>query len=364
MTAGACGAAFAIASGALKGALIGAATGAVGGGMKSAMDYYEEHGTIDGSGSQILAGAAEGFATGAISGAASGAMAGAAKYAKNPSGYCFIAGTLVLTAVGLTNIENIQAGDLVYAKEAVEQSVDVSQDVELAPVLEVYAHEVDETYVVTVDGESIETTANHPFYDENGEQVEAKDLEEGDELTTANGDTATVDSVECIHHDEPVMVYNFCVMEDHTYFVGEHGVLVHNECDKSALNSIEKKLRERKAGQYNTFYEHTLDKSEYLKSDGVQFRKANKALLQSMEDNPSLKKKLLSAHPEEFGEWLNNPNTSVSPGGFTWHHFEDEGVLKLVDRLDHRNNFSIYHPTGRGGREIWGGGKLGRMGKL
>ena len=58
-------------------------------------------------------------------------MAGAAKYAKNPSGYCFVAGTLVLTTVGLISIENIQPGDMVYAKEAVgiEQSVDVNQDV-------------------------------------------------------------------------------------------------------------------------------------------------------------------------------------------------------------------------------------------
>ena len=172
------------------------------------------------------------------------AQAGAAKYAKNPSGYCFVAGTLVLTTIGLVAIENIQPGDIVYAKEAVgvEQSVDVSQDSETAPVLEVFSHEVDETYVVTIDGEDIETTANHPFYDENGEQVEAKDLEEGDELTTEDGDTATVDSVECIHHDEPVMVYNFCVMEDHTYFVGEHGVLVHNECD----NKLSQKINEAK----------------------------------------------------------------------------------------------------------------------
>ena len=96
--------------------------------------------------------------TGATAGAASGAMVGALKYHKNPGGYCFVAGTLVLTTVGLVNIENIQSGDMVYAKEAVgvEQSVDVNQDSEFAPVLEVYAHEVDEIYVVTVDGESIE----------------------------------------------------------------------------------------------------------------------------------------------------------------------------------------------------------------
>ena len=254
-TAGTCGLAFAMASGALKGALIGAATGAVGGGLKSAMDYMEEHDTLDGSGSQILSGAADGFAKGAASGAASGAMAGMVKYHKNPSGYCFVAGTLVLTTIGLVAIENIQPGDMVYAKEAVgvEQSVDVSQDSETAPVLEVFAHEVDETYVVTIDGEDIETTANHPFYDENGEQVEAKDLEEGDELTTEDGDTATVDSVECIHHDEPVMVYNFCVMEDHTYFVGEHGVLVHNGCGNKTAEAIKDKtdsIKKKLGGAY------------------------------------------------------------------------------------------------------------------
>ena len=251
-TAGTCGLAFAMASGALKGALIGAATGAVGGGLKSAMDYMEEHDTLDGSGSQILSGAAEGFAKGTASGAASGAMAGAAKYAKNPSGYCFVAGTLVLTTVGLISIENIQPGDVVYAKEAVgvEQSVDVSQDAETAPVLEVFSHEVDETYIVTIDGEDIETTANHPFYDEDGEQVEAKDLEEGDELTTEDGSTATVDSVECVHHDEPVTVYNFCVMEDHTYFVGEHGVLVHNQCE----NKLSQKINEKKSKWTKTEY--------------------------------------------------------------------------------------------------------------
>ena len=87
-------------------------------------------------------------------------------------------------------------------------------------------------------------------------------------------------------------------------------------------------------------------------------------MLSEIENNPNLKKKLLSAHPEEFSNWLDNPNMSGSPGGFTWHHFEEEGILKLVDRTDHRSNFSIYHPTGRGGRDIWGGGRLGRLGKL
>ena len=36
--------------------------------------------------------------------------------------------------------------------------------------LETYAHEVDETYVVTIDGESIEATPEHPFYNVDGEE--------------------------------------------------------------------------------------------------------------------------------------------------------------------------------------------------
>ncbi|MCR4567307.1 MAG: Hint domain-containing protein, partial [Pseudobutyrivibrio sp.] len=72
--------------------------------------------------------------------------------------FCFAKGTLIWTTVGLVAIENIQPGDIVYAKEAegIEQSVDVTQEAETAPVLEVYEHEVDETYIVTIDGEEIE----------------------------------------------------------------------------------------------------------------------------------------------------------------------------------------------------------------
>ena len=41
-----------------------------------------------------------------------------------------------------------------------------------------------------------------------------------------------------------------------------------------------------------------------------------------------------------------------------------EGILRLVDKLDHSHNFGIYHPTGKGGRDIWGGGKARRQGKI
>ena len=85
-------------------------------------------------------GASTGFAAGALEGAKDGFIDGATKYLKNPSGYCFIAGTMVLTMVGLASIEDIRPGDYVYAEntETGEQAY--------MPVLETFFHEVSETY--------------------------------------------------------------------------------------------------------------------------------------------------------------------------------------------------------------------------
>ncbi len=226
-----CGLASAMAVNALNGAVAGAIGGAVFGTLNGAISYMEEHDTLDGSREYIRKAAAKETRNGAAIGGITGAIAGGLSWAKNPT-YCFVAGTLVLTATGMVAIEELQPGDMVYAMEAIgeEQCVDVDSDIDRKTILQTYIHETDETYVVTIDGEEIETTAEHPFYNAEGEQVAAKDLQEGDSVTTADGDTKTVDAVTCIHHDEPVRVYNIAVCDDHTYFVGKTHVLVHNAC--------------------------------------------------------------------------------------------------------------------------------------
>ena len=228
-TAGSCGFLYAVAAGALKGALIGAVTGAVGGLVTGAVEYYEENGTLDGSGKHILESVAVGFAQGAASGALEGGFGGALAYAKSPGSFCFTGGTLILTIYGYKLIEDIRIGDKVLSTDP--ETGETSEKT----VLQTFERETTEFVDVTIDGETYTTTPEHPFYVEGKEFVNASELEVGDKVVCYDTETDTTETkeVEEVHSyetDEPVSVYNFEVHENHTYHVGEDGVLVHNSC--------------------------------------------------------------------------------------------------------------------------------------
>ena len=106
------------------------------------------------------------------------------------------------------------------------------------PVLETYINEIHETYTVTINGESIETTPGHPFYTTDRGWVGADKLKAGDSVELSDGSSAEVESVERNEFEEPVIIYNLCVMDYHTYYVGESGVLVHNKCSVSVDDMI------------------------------------------------------------------------------------------------------------------------------
>ncbi len=120
--------------------------------------------------------------------------------------------------------EDIRPGDYVYAKN------EITSEQDYMPVLETYQRKVTETYTVTIDGESIETTDEHPFFTVDNGWTCAKDLETGDTVELSDGTSATVEDVEKNELDEPITVYNFNVMDYHTYYVCENEVLVHNKC--------------------------------------------------------------------------------------------------------------------------------------
>ena len=113
-------------------------------------------------------------------------------------------------------------------------------------------------------------------------------------------------------------------------------------------------------GKYKSYVTHTVPINDQYSSDSIQFRQANKALRAQLDNNQSFAQKMYKKYPK-LETWT---DMGKSPPGLTWHHHEDVRKLVLVDRKDHKANHGLYHPTGQGGRDIWGGGKPGREGKL
>ena len=136
---------------------------------------------------------------------------------------CFVAGTLVLTASGLIAIEQIKVGDIVYAAD--EESLDVS----LKPVLETYIRETSSLIHITVNGEEIISTYDHPYYVNKKGFVSAELLWIGAELVDKDGNVFQVEQIYRENLEETSKkVYNFKVDDYHTYFVGRTMILVHN----------------------------------------------------------------------------------------------------------------------------------------
>ena len=139
------------------------------------------------------------------------------------SAKCFIAGTLVLTANGIVAIEMIKAGDMVYAADAETLEVSTKQ------VLETYIRETSSLVHLTINGENIISTYDHPYYVKDKGFVSAEALWIGAELIDKNGNVVLVEQLYRENlGDESVKVYNFQVEEYHTYFVGRTMILVHN----------------------------------------------------------------------------------------------------------------------------------------
>lgn len=141
---------------------------------------------------------------------------------------CFVAGTMILTAMGLIAIENIKAGDKVISTDP--ETMETAEKI----VLETYIREVDKLVYLTINGEEIITTFDHPFYVRDRGFVNACELWLGAQLLDANNNILIVENTRLGLAKKPVKVYNFQVEDYHTYSVGENSVFVHNAGDKYA----------------------------------------------------------------------------------------------------------------------------------
>ena len=147
------------------------------------------------------------------------------RYRFNPgSGYyipntdCFAAGTPVRTLDGPRAIESVKVGDRVLAQDP------ATGGLSFQPVVALFPTPQSETLRVTLDNETVVTTAIQRFWLARKGWVMARDLKPGDEVRTLGG----LSKVAAVAADERRPVYNLEVARGHDYFAGTAGLLVHD----------------------------------------------------------------------------------------------------------------------------------------
>ena len=177
-------------------------------------------------------------------------------------GVCFVEGTIIQTEDGQLPIEEIKPGDLVWAWN------EETGEVALKPVIETYINECDELIHLSINEEIITCTPNHPFYVPQKGWTEAVHLRAGDILVLLNGEYVVLEKVQHELLEAPVAVYNFQVEGYHTYYVGESGIRVHNDCKGWGAGSYSSP----DASLDDHFIRHGHEVNAYTSSD--YFRKA------------------------------------------------------------------------------------------
>lgn len=166
------------------------------------------------------------FANGFMIGAAIGSV-GVVSGAIKPSA-CFVAGTSIAMAYNVFKpIESICIGDYVLSYNEKDGTISRQK------VIDTFSKQVYQTTGLTINGEYIETTYNHPFYSPIYNcWVQAGSLRVGDYVVDSNGNCQVVQATKTNNYASPITVYNFTVENNHTYFVASSSILVHNKCDK------------------------------------------------------------------------------------------------------------------------------------
>ena len=91
-------------------------------------------------------------------------------------GYCVLPDTLITTPTGIKMAEEIQEGDKVISFSLNTWKLEIDL------VTAIGQREIDELYVIEVGSETVTVTGEHPFYTKNRGWVEARYLNEDDEL--------------------------------------------------------------------------------------------------------------------------------------------------------------------------------------
>ena len=146
---------------------------------------------------------------------------------------CFAPGTKVWTLTGRQAIETLKVGDRVLAQDV------ESGELAYKPVLGVTVREATKRMKVCVASDTITATLGHPFWviDEGWRMT--KQLAAGARLHTLSG-SAAVEAVEKLPIDPSYggMAYNLIVADFDTYFVGDSGILVHDNTPRQPTDVV------------------------------------------------------------------------------------------------------------------------------
>ena len=259
---------------------------------------------------------------------------------------CFSAGTKVQTDEGLKPIEEIQVGDKVQTRD--EETGETAYNL----VEELFQRETDETYHVSVNGTTIVTTAEHPFWVSGEGWVEARDLKKGDMLVDLDENEVPIEEIEI--KKERTTVYNFRVQSVHNYFVTDLKIWTHN-CGGSYGGMSGARLSSSSSGarvggvgggysrpanvsrgttgvrievtkkSADQFYKSTLDKA--LKPQGTGKAPAVKELSRAQKRNLETLDNIVNKHLTEmdFSGTLRDlkGNPVPKPGGGYWNHLQE-----------------------------------------
>lgn len=178
---------------------------------------------------------------------------------------CFTATTLVMTANGAVPIVDIEAGHQVFSAVDDGLSQDYSSN-EVGTKIIIGEAALVQLHLLHEDGstETINTTDEHPFHvADTAQWTRADQLLIGDELSTISGATMLTGVV---FTTERVPVYNLSILGSPTYYVGEHGVWVHNCKVPGAPNRFSKWKAKKMAKKHGFVDEHAF-KADWISKD-------------------------------------------------------------------------------------------------
>ena len=134
---------------------------------------------------------------------------------------------------------------------------EATREVDYYPILATIVHQDQVVQLLTIAGETIVTTPNHPFYTIAEAWVPAGQLQFGDLVRRADGRYGMVEAITFVYQPQPM--YNLTVDTAHTYFVGDGQWLVHNDFCKWQFPDPGKANQAARRGWNNTDIQNILD---------------------------------------------------------------------------------------------------------